>query len=44
MKKKAIQTGFGAVYDKGENMIAAQWAMDSNVRNGMEWQLNNTAS
>lgn len=32
MKKKAIQTGYGCIYDKGEHMIAAQWAMDSNVR------------
>ena len=32
MKKKALQTGFGGVYDKGENLFAAQWSMDSNVR------------
>lgn len=32
MKKKSLQTGFGGTYDKGENLIAAQWAMDSNVR------------
>ena len=31
MKKKSLQTGFGAVYDKGEHLVAAQWAMDSNV-------------
>jgi hypothetical protein len=32
MKKKSLQTGFGGTYDKGENLVAAQWAMDSNVR------------
>ena len=31
MKKKTLTTGFGGVYDKGENLVAAQWAMDSNV-------------
>ena len=31
MKKKSLSTGFGGVYDKGENLVAAQWAMDSNV-------------
>lgn len=35
MKKKAIQTGYGCIYDKGEHMVAAQWAMDSNVRSSL---------
>jgi hypothetical protein len=36
MKKKSLQTGFGGTYDKGENLIAAQWAMDSNVRSRIQ--------
>ena len=31
MKKKALQTGFGGIFDKGENLFAAHWAMDNNV-------------
>jgi hypothetical protein len=36
MKKKSLQTGFGGIYDKGENLVAAQWAMDSNVRSTIQ--------
>ena len=32
MKKKALQTGIGGIYDQGEHMIAAQYATDNNVR------------
>ena len=39
MKKKALQTGFGGVYDKGENLFAAQWSMDSNVRKKNIYQI-----
>lgn len=33
MKKKTLQTGFGGIFDKGENLFAAHWAMDNNVSN-----------
>jgi hypothetical protein len=35
LKKNMLLTGFGGMYDKGENLLAAQIGIDSNVRSIM---------
>jgi hypothetical protein len=31
-KKGLLRTGFGAIFDNGDNLLGGQWGADSNVR------------